>query len=451
MPRTAPPGRPARLPALARAGRRAPQRQRVPPLVPALSPALRGGIEVPGDHQVDNRALLAALVDGLPRAGVAFVEGTRRRGSVPGPSSSWRTAAASPRTTSSWRPGPACPASAVSRPPGFPRCAPSRATSSARPAPAGSPRRSPARPHGARPRPRPLGLSRAAARRLGRGGRDGRGAGRRHRGAGGRGARAALRRTRHRPRPSTSSSCSRRPPASDRPPPDNTPRIGWTDADGVAVATGHYRSGIVLAPLTAAAVSDLLAQRRGSPSLSAGVTAWTSRRHAASLSRVNGEPLEIAGGQHHRRPRRPASRSAPTRRALPSPWTAASCRARSGPRRRPGPAALRRGRRGCRGRLRRTPRGPCRCFVVPRPRCQNLPMPEPSRPVPPRSSSPAEGRRARSRSARCSTWSASRASSPDIVTATSAGAIVATVLAQARTLRRVHASGSTRSRTTCWP
>ena len=45
-------------------------------LVPALSPALRGGIEVPGDHQVDNRALLGALVEACRRAGVAFVEGT---------------------------------------------------------------------------------------------------------------------------------------------------------------------------------------------------------------------------------------------------------------------------------------------------------------------------------------------------------------------------------------
>ncbi len=45
-------------------------------LVPALSPALRGGIEVPGDHQVDNRALLAALVEACCGAGVTFVEGT---------------------------------------------------------------------------------------------------------------------------------------------------------------------------------------------------------------------------------------------------------------------------------------------------------------------------------------------------------------------------------------
>ena len=45
-------------------------------LVPALSPALRGGIEVPGDHQVDNRSLLGALAEACRGGGVTFVEGT---------------------------------------------------------------------------------------------------------------------------------------------------------------------------------------------------------------------------------------------------------------------------------------------------------------------------------------------------------------------------------------
>jgi glycine oxidase len=40
--------------------------------------------------------------------------------------------------------------------------------------------------------------------------------------------------------------------------PDNTPRVGWTEMPGVAVATGHYRNGILLAPSTAAAVVDLV-------------------------------------------------------------------------------------------------------------------------------------------------------------------------------------------------
>ena len=64
-------------------------------LVPALSPALRGGIEVPGDHQVDNRALLGALAEACRAGGVTFVEGTRGRARATGPRSSWRTAAAS--------------------------------------------------------------------------------------------------------------------------------------------------------------------------------------------------------------------------------------------------------------------------------------------------------------------------------------------------------------------
>src|SRR6185437_6815491 len=45
-------------------------------LVPALSPSLRGGIEVPGDHHVDNRALLAALVAANEAAGVTLDRST---------------------------------------------------------------------------------------------------------------------------------------------------------------------------------------------------------------------------------------------------------------------------------------------------------------------------------------------------------------------------------------
>ena len=44
--------------------------------------------------------------------------------SPPGPSSFWRTAAASAPTTSCWRPGPVCPPSPASRRPGSPKCAP---------------------------------------------------------------------------------------------------------------------------------------------------------------------------------------------------------------------------------------------------------------------------------------------------------------------------------------
>jgi glycine oxidase len=51
--------------------------------------------------------------------------------------------------------------------------------------------------------------------------------------------------------------------------PDNMPRIGWSALDGVVVATGHYRNGILLAPLTAAAVVDLLARRAVAPLIEA--------------------------------------------------------------------------------------------------------------------------------------------------------------------------------------
>jgi glycine oxidase len=39
-------------------------------LVPTLSPAVRGGALMPGDHQVDNRLLVLSLIEGCDRAGV---------------------------------------------------------------------------------------------------------------------------------------------------------------------------------------------------------------------------------------------------------------------------------------------------------------------------------------------------------------------------------------------
>jgi glycine oxidase len=40
--------------------------------------------------------------------------------------------------------------------------------------------------------------------------------------------------------------------------PDNAPSVGWTSIANVAVATGHYRNGILLAPITADAIGALL-------------------------------------------------------------------------------------------------------------------------------------------------------------------------------------------------
>ena len=51
--------------------------------------------------------------------------------------------------------------------------------------------------------------------------------------------------------------------------PDNSPRIGWTGMDGVIVAVGHFRNGVLLAPLTAAAVVDLVGRRPVAPLIEA--------------------------------------------------------------------------------------------------------------------------------------------------------------------------------------
>ncbi len=40
--------------------------------------------------------------------------------------------------------------------------------------------------------------------------------------------------------------------------PDNAPLLGSTAVEGLVAATGHYRNGILLAPVTAAAIAELL-------------------------------------------------------------------------------------------------------------------------------------------------------------------------------------------------
>ena len=40
--------------------------------------------------------------------------------------------------------------------------------------------------------------------------------------------------------------------------PDNGPFVGWSNLEGLAVATGHYRNGILLAPVTADAICEVL-------------------------------------------------------------------------------------------------------------------------------------------------------------------------------------------------
>ena len=195
-------------------------------LVPSLTPTLCGGIEVPGDHHVDNRALLGALVAACRATGVR----------------SWRADGphAVRRRTGAWRPFRREPARLRSRPPGGRRRYPAhRRSRGGRPArdpagqgphPAAGPAdgggrtgRRPATgcgpatpPHRASPGARAFDLPRPPTRQdAGGRGHHGGARGRPDR-AGRRGARIAQRRPGRRPRRSTSSSCSR-PEAGLRP------------------------------------------------------------------------------------------------------------------------------------------------------------------------------------------------------------------------------------------
>jgi len=58
--------------------------------------------------------------------------------------------------------------------------------------------------------------------------------------------------------------------------PDNAPLIGATSVPGLIIATGHYRNGVLLAPITAAIVAALLAGRPALP----GAVAFAPDRFA---------------------------------------------------------------------------------------------------------------------------------------------------------------------------
>ena len=241
-------------------------------LVPALSPALRGGIEVPGDHQVDNRALLAALGEACRRGGVTFVQ-SRVRALLDGPALILENGrrlvadqvllAAGTGTASidgladaglpSLRPvkgqilrlGPADPTSPV---PLLARTVRGLV-------------------HGRSVYlvPRPDGSIVVGATVEERGTDTAVRAGAVHELLCD--ARAIV--------PAVDELELLEAAAGLRPAtPDNAPRIGWTGLDGVLAAVGHYRNGILLAPLTAAAVVDLVGRRPVAPRMQALAPAW---------------------------------------------------------------------------------------------------------------------------------------------------------------------------------
>jgi glycine oxidase len=234
-------------------------------LVPALSPSLRGGIDVPGDHSVDNRALLGALVAACRAGGVTFELGTvTALGAGP------ELVLADGRRL---RPDQVVLAAGV----GLPDIA---GLDAARP------EVRPVKGHILRLGPPPGSEAPLLARTV-RGlvgghsvylvpRRDGSlvvGATVEERGTDTTVQAGAVHELLCDARaivPGVDELELAEAAAGLRPgTPDNTPRIGWSGLDGVVVATGHYRNGILLAPLTAAAVADLLDRRPVAPLIEA--------------------------------------------------------------------------------------------------------------------------------------------------------------------------------------
>jgi glycine oxidase len=237
-------------------------------LVPALSPALRGGIEVPGDHQVDNRALLAALVEACRRHGVDVVAGTVAA-VEPGPALVLTDGRRLDAAHVVLAAGTGLPAIAGLADAGLPVVRPLKGHILRLGPPPGNVA------EGTAPPPPLLGRT---VRGLVRGRalylvprRDGSvvvGATVEERDdmAVQAGAVHELLCDARSIVPGIDeltlleAACGLRPAT-----PDNMPRIGWTALDGVLAATGHARNGILLAPLTAAAVASLLARRPVAP------------------------------------------------------------------------------------------------------------------------------------------------------------------------------------------
>jgi glycine oxidase len=242
-------------------------------LVPALSPALRGGIEVPGDHHVDNRAFLAALVAACRAAGVSFVE-AEVAAVEPGVHGSVLVLA----DPDARRLGAECvllaagtglPAIAGLAEAGLPEVRPVKGhVLRLGPSPTAPPAatllpmtvRGLVHGRGVYLVPRPDGSVVVGATVEERGLDTSVQAGAVHELLCD--ARAIV--------PGLDELVLLEASTGLRPAtPDNLPRIGWTALPGVAVATGHFRNGILLAPLTAAAVADLVGGRPLSPLLDA--------------------------------------------------------------------------------------------------------------------------------------------------------------------------------------
>ncbi len=113
--------------------------------------------------------------------------------------------------------------------------------------------------------------------------------------------------------------------------PDNAPLIGHGAADGLLLATGHFRNGILLAPATADAVAAMVAGEELDPALEVGRHGQVRGGCGEMRVALNGDAVSFPT---RRRSRTPLPRPVPTRGGAgsPPPWTARWCPRRNGPR-----------------------------------------------------------------------------------------------------------------------
>jgi glycine oxidase len=230
-------------------------------LVPSLTPALRGGIEVPGDHHVDNRALLGALVAACRASGVEFVPlvAVALAPGSPGPTTALSDGSRLGSDVVLLAAGTGTAQIGGLEPARLPAIRPVKGhILRLGPAPGapllGRTVRALVRGRSIYLVPRPDGTLVVGATMEERGADTAVRAGAVHELLND--ARAVvpgideleLLEVQAGLRPATA---------------DNTPVIGWTRLPGVAVATGHFRNGILLAPHTAAAVLVLLSEEGG--------------------------------------------------------------------------------------------------------------------------------------------------------------------------------------------
>ena len=267
-------------------------------LEPGLAPSIRGGVLASGDHQVDNRALVEALLVACQRAGVRMVpgrvaeltlEGDRVTGVVQrGRRAADRRDGGAGRRVLERGAGRAGGRGAAAGAAGQ--------GAAAAPAGAGRPAAVPRQRAGAG------GLRGAPGRRPGGGRGDRGGAGVRHpvtAGAVHELLRAALELLPDVAELELTETVVGLRPGS----PDNAPMLGPAGPDGLVVATGHYRNGILLTPVTADAIAELLATGQVpeliapfGPARFAGRASGVGKEGVVTVI-VNGQPAQVEPGQ----------------------------------------------------------------------------------------------------------------------------------------------------------